>query len=182
MKTKKAIKWLVISIIILVFVVLPLVIGFKIIRYKYMTCDQIISDIVDTSYWIGKSSLWIYTPIMVNSVNDPEVLGEVINKSYNKMRIAKDEIFSTTYYYESLESSILSKLVDMNTDASVKVLVDLRLNTKLGWDAGRSETLSYLISKCGKKALPYLKEGVNSENQLYINDLIKCIENGKLYI
>ena len=157
--------------------------------YNHMTSDEIIIRMEKLIKPYDESDVHkidfskIIAPIISN-IKNPQILADVLIKSYNKrIGINKGNLFFTTLYYNSLEVDILTALENINTEASTQVLVELLVNPEMEWDAARALNIRHSVSKCGKKALPYLRiviAGCKDKKECYY-DLIKHIENGKIY-
>jgi hypothetical protein len=73
----------------------------------------------------------------------------------------------------------LTKLKELGTDESIRTLVYLRINKECRWDASASVLLSHVITSCGPRAIPYLKEIQSSYSRA--KELIRLIKQGRLY-
>ena len=75
---------------------------------------------------------------------------------------------------------IVSRLADLKSEDATRTLVELYGNPTFGWDGIFSLDAAYAISRCGPRAIPYLKKTDFSDKEM-AQELIHCIQKGTLY-
>ena len=78
--------------------------------------------------------------------------------------------------YDEALNLILYELADRKDPACAAILVDLYLDPAVGWDAGASLMAGDAVVKCGKPALPFLRERQGEKPG--VGRLIQLIEDG----
>ena len=81
--------------------------------------------------------------------------------------------------YDCVEMSALYRLAEIQSPESAEKLVSLAMDPYFGWDAARSEGVMDAITKCGKKALPFLRDAKGTGKGYFINECIEMIDKGE---
>ncbi len=92
-----------------------------------------------------------------------------------KPEVSQDKLQWIDPHYASL-NLILYRLAEIQTSDAAKVLVDLRCDPKGEWDGHYSEAAGDAVVKCGKVALPFLRE--KKDSGVDTTRLIQLIESG----
>lgn len=75
----------------------------------------------------------------------------------------------------------IRRLAELDSDEATKVLVDLYANKTLRWDGEFAMNAAHAISRCGKRAIPYLAKNSFGDRSAHFQEVIQCIEKGELY-
>lgn len=78
-------------------------------------------------------------------------------------------------------NAILSRLAELDSEEAASVLVDLYADEAIGWDGEFALNGAHAISRCGKRAIPYLAKTSFGHRGAHIQDVVHCIEKGELY-
>ena len=156
--------------------------------YNSMTSDQIIAEIENEmkpySWPIDDRILVKVSRKIIEDISNPETLGQVLKKAYTQqICIDKGKHFFQHLNY-CFGSKIFFTLAEINTVASAEVLVDLLFDPDLSWDGELMLSIKHCISKCGKKALPFMKDkikNVKDDEKIGYDSLIEYLEQGKIY-
>lgn len=76
---------------------------------------------------------------------------------------------------------IPGRLADLGSEEATRILVQLCGDQRYGWDGGFSLDAAYAISRCGPRAIPYLQKTDFGESEYIAQELVRCIQKGKLY-
>lgn len=77
--------------------------------------------------------------------------------------------------------ALIRRLAELDSDEATKVLVDLYANNVLGWDGEFGLNAAHAISRCGRRAIPYLAKTSFGDRSAHVKEVIQCIEKGELY-
>ncbi len=115
----------------------------------------------------------------LKTIEGSEELREAFWLCHSKHRSApptpQDRLQWIDPYAEAL-NLILYELAERQDPSDAAVLVDLYLDPAAGWDAGASLLAGDAVVKCGKTALPYLRQKKGGQRD--VAGLIQLIEAG----
>ena len=77
--------------------------------------------------------------------------------------------------------AVIRRLAELDSDEATKVLVDLYANNTFGWDGASSLNAAHSISRCGKRAIPYLAKASFGDRSAHVQSIMQCVEKGELY-
>ena len=121
----------------------------------------------------GRMADWL------NRINDPEEFRILFWKCHSawkaKPAVAQDQLQWIDPHAES-KNLILYRLADIRTSDAARVVVDLCYDPKAGWDGDCGLAAEDAVVKCGKVALPFLRE--KNEAGRDAHRLIRLIESG----
>ena len=84
--------------------------------------------------------------------------------------------------YRNGQFAVLSRLAEIGTPESTKLLVDIFLDKAVTYEGREADMFGFLITVCGEKAVPFLEEVGNAgDRREMIGNLLRCIKSGRLY-
>jgi hypothetical protein len=83
-------------------------------------------------------------------------------------------------YAEACEA-IVFRLGDLGSEQAASVLVELFADKTMGWDGESALDAAHNISRCGKRAIPYLAKAKFGDRRAEVQEIVGCIEKSELY-
>ena len=123
---------------------------------------------------VGKMKSWL------EPIQDPNELKMLFYQVYEKWRsqpeTSQDRLTWIDPFHES-RNLIMYRLGDLKTPEAARIMVEIFCDTTVQWGAHPREMAADAILRCGKPALPFLKQ--NEKNNSDAATLVKWIESGK---
>jgi hypothetical protein len=121
---------------------------------------------------------------IVGDISSPVVLKMLFYACWQKAdeeAEAPQEKLTWIVPYDEACDIILFHLAALDSDEATRVLMELFADENLRYDGEGSLNICNAVSRCGPRALPYLKKMRSGRWKHTVPQIIACIEKGELY-